>query len=187
MNANMTLLTAAKLFRDAGAVKRYHVKRVLRTQTVAEHTFGVLMLVKQVMPAMLNAHMVTAILHHDLPELITGDIPAPIKRAHPELGPLLDSIEAGMAPLYDQADARLTAEQHALLKWADRMELVQWCLEEWRMGNTYVKDTIRRGMGWIQAARIPSANAVTLTNEVLKEMESLGLAPATGAELEMKT
>lgn len=178
----MKALVEATLYRDAGAVKRYHVKRTHRTQTIAEHTFCMLMLVKQVAPHMDKSALYPAILHHDLPELMTGDVPAPIKRVHPELGPLMDSIERDLHPLYQEFN--LTQEEAALLKWADRMELVLWCLEEFRLGNTYVKPTVARGLGWIIAAYLPSC-AKQLTDEVVLDALSLGIAPATGAELEM--
>lgn len=181
----MKPLVEATLYRDGGAVKRYHVKRTIRTQTVAEHTFGMLMLVKQVVGYQAKEFdmqvVYEAIMHHDLPELMTGDMPAPIKRAHPELGPLMDSIEQELAPLY--RDFELSPLETALCKWADRMELVLWCLEEYRMGNTYVKDTIRRGIGWILAGRMPDC-CRQLTDDVVRELRTLNITPATGAELE---
>ena len=184
----MKALVEATLYRDAGAVKRYHVKRTHRTQTIAEHTFGMLMLVKQVTEGQgeyglqSRATLYEAILHHDLPELMTGDVPAPIKRVHPELGPLMDSIEQDLYPLY--RDYTLTQEESALLKWADRMELVLWCLEEFRMGNTYTKPTVARGLGWILASYLPEC-CRTLTGEAVEEARSLGIEPAQGAELEL--
>lgn len=182
----MKPLVEAQLYRDAGAIKRYHVKRTLRQQTVAEHTFGVLMLVKQVAVMSLSHQDLVAvyetIMHHDLPELFTGDVPAPIKRAHPELGPLLDRIESELHPLYQ--DYQLEPHMVSLCKWADRMELVLWCLEEVRMGNTFCTQTVRRGLGWILASHIPDC-AKTLTNEVVADALSVGIEPATGAELEM--
>lgn len=181
----MKPLVEAQLYRDAGAVKRYHVKRTLRQQTVAEHTFGMLMLVKQVAPHLDKSMLYTAILHHDLPELMTGDVPAPIKRAHPELGPLMNSIEEELVPLYNPACEGLTHEEQSLLKWADRMELVLWCLEEYRMGNTFVVDTIRRGIGWILAGHMPDC-CRTLTDAVVRELrDQHKINPAAGAELEM--
>lgn len=183
----MKALVEAKLYRDAGNVQRYHVKRTHRRQTVAEHTFGMLMLVKQVLAhTEINPDRVVLmynyILHHDLPELMTGDIPAPIKRAHPTLGPMLDSIEADMHPLY--LDAAMTPGELALIKWADRMELVLWCLEEVRMGNTYCTTTVARGLGWILAGHVPKCCQV-LTEQVVADAHSVGIAPCVGAELEM--
>lgn len=176
----MKALVEATLYRDAGQVKRYHVKRTHRTQTVAEHTFGMLMLVRQVDPHA-SKSLYNAILHHDLPELFTGDVPAPIKRAHPDLGSLMDSIEEGLTPLYQ--DIALIPEEQVLLKWADRMELVMWCLEEVRMGNTKLVDAVRRGLGWIIAGRVPEC-ARQLTEEVVADAATLCIQPATGAELE---
>lgn len=183
----MKALVEATLYRDAGAVKRYHVKRTHRYQTIAEHTFGMLMLVKQVTAGKLSderkVDLYEAILHHDLPELFTGDIPAPIKRVHPDLGPLMDSIEEGLTPLYMNVED-LFPEDAVLVKWADRMELVLWCLEEVRMGNTNLIPTVARGLGWILAVRIPDC-AQALTEEVVADALTVGIAPATGAELEM--
>lgn len=184
----MKALVKTKLYRDAGAVNRYHAVRTQRTQTIAEHTFGMLMLIKQVTEGQSEhglqsrAVLYEAVMHHDLPELMTGDIPAPIKRAHPELGPLLDSIEQCMYPLYQVYT--LTQEEAALLKWADRMELVLWCLEEVRMGNTYLKTTAARGLGWVLASYIPKC-CLVLTGEVLADSQSLGIEPTGGAELEL--
>lgn len=183
-HTEMKPLVKAELFRDAAAVKRYHAKRVLREQSVGAHSFNMMLLVQQVMPNC-RKEVLLAVMHHDLPELVTGDIPAPIKRAHPMLGPLMDEIEQDLAPLYH--DFKLFEDEAAVVKWADRMELVLWCLEEYRMGNTYTKDTIRRGMGWIMAAPYPSQAIRDFTFEVWVECtEKHGLDPATGAELEMK-
>lgn len=184
----MKALVEATLYRDAGAVKRYHVKRVLRTQTNAEHTFGVLMLLKQVTadeawdPARL-LELYEAALHHDLPELMTGDVPAPIKRVHPGLGPMMESIEEQLFPLYRNTYG-MGPDDAALLKWADRMELVLWCLEEVRMGNTLAAGIVSRGLGWILVAHLPEC-AQALTDEVVADALTVGIAPATGAELEM--
>lgn len=184
----MNQLTEATLYRDAGAVKRYHTKRTLRVQSVAEHTFGMLMLVKQVLEQHDEVYseadvfwLYNAIMHHDLPELYTGDVPAPIKRAHPELGPLLDSIEKDLAPLYrdDTVDPAFVG----LIKWADRMELVLWGLEEFRMGNTYTTQLVSRGLGWILASFIPPC-ALNLTGEVVDDARTLGIIPDVGSDLE---
>lgn len=177
----MNPLVEATLYRDAGAVKRYHVKRVQRTQTIAEHTFGILMLIKQVCPDC-RKEVYNAVLHHDLPELFTGDIPAPIKRVHPELRPLMERIEEDLVPLHQ--DIPLSIPEAILLKWADRMELVLWCLEEVRLGNTFCRATVARGLGWILMAKIPD-EAVALTDAAVADAWTLGIAPATGAELEM--
>lgn len=178
----MKQLTEINLYRDAANVLRYHTKRTLRQQTVGAHTFDLMMLVQTVAPDC-RKEVLLACMKHDLPELFTGDLPAPIKRADPELAMLLEAVERGLYPLYEEFN--LTEEEEALVKWADRMELVLWCLEEHHLGNKYVVDTIRRGMGWILAGRVPTG-CQQLTDDVVRELRSRGLSPAAGAELEMK-
>jgi 5'-deoxynucleotidase YfbR-like HD superfamily hydrolase len=190
----MSEYTEAKLYRDAGAVKRFHVLRTHRAQSVAEHSFGMLMLLKQVMEAGFwttrdQLETYHRVMHHDLPEFYTGDIPGPIKRAHPALGPLLDEIEEDLAPLYrpEDTDTVMHGEITALVKWADRMEGALWAMEELRMGNLNMRPVVERYLGWMTAARIPDcANA--LTKEVVQiVVDEFGILPATGATLEMKS
>lgn len=174
----MNLLTQATLYRDAADVKRYHTKRTQRTQTLGAHSFNMLMLVQLVDPDC-RKQMLLAVAHHDLPELETGDIPAPIKRMHDTLGPLLDSIEECLFPLF--MDFQLTPDEQLLLKWADTMELVMWCVEEFKLGNYYAKDTAERGMSWILESRkdnqfiAHNSNADNLTQQVLFAMLALGM------------
>jgi 5'-deoxynucleotidase YfbR-like HD superfamily hydrolase len=170
----VNVLTEANLYREAADVVRYHTKRVHRSQSIGAHSFGIMLLLNQVAPDARKAVFVAA-MHHDLPELITGDIPAPIKKMHDALGPLMDDIESGLAPLF--RDCGLTPMEERLLKWADRMELVLWCLEEVRMGNTYLRETVAKGLMWIlETPRegLPLAVQV-LTNEVVQDVLSLNI------------
>lgn len=174
-------LVDVTLMRDAADVARYHTKRTIRQQTIGQHSFNMLTLLLKVLPGA-RRELLLSCVFHDLPELITGDVPAPVKRAHPDLKDMLDRAEWGIgAPLY--RDFLLTEEEIDLLKWADRMELVLWCLEEVRYGNTFAVDTVRRGMGWILMAGVPRC-ACELTDDVCSDMRHLGITPATGEELE---
>jgi hypothetical protein len=141
----MTALEEAMLYRDAGAVKRYHTVRTVRQQDLSAHTHGVLMLIKQVYPEC-SRHLLIAAMHHDLPELITGDVPAPVKRSSPGLAVVLEELEKGAAPLYQ--DMGLTPFEECVLKWCDTFELVLYCMEEVLMGNDYAAIPMRRGLNW---------------------------------------
>lgn len=179
----MDPLVEARLYRDAGAVTRYHTQRTIRRQTVAEHSFGVCMLIRQVWPDC-SRNLLFAAMHHDLPELMTGDIPAPVKRAHPQMDTYLEEFEASLHPLFYDT-VFMDAEELALLKWADTMELVLWCLEEFRMGNkqTNICDMVRRALGWVLARRVPLC-AVQLTAAIVADATSHGLSPYSGKALE---
>ena len=141
----MNQLQKAMLFRDAGAVKRYHTCRMARQQDLAAHTHGVAMLVLQVFPEC-SKNLLVATLHHDLPELVTGDIPAPTKRGSVVLTLELERMEQGTAPLY--VDMGLSPFEECVLKWCDTFELVLFCMEDLLMGNVYATAPLRKGLHW---------------------------------------
>lgn len=134
------------LLRDAAAVQRFHTNRKLRQQNLAEHSFGVMQLIRYIWPEA-RREVYLAAMHHDLPEFITGDIPAPIKRRMPTLAVALEQAERGAAPLYQ--DFGLTPTEEAVLKWCDTMELVLWCLEEIQLGSVFGIGPCATGLTWL--------------------------------------
>jgi hypothetical protein len=135
------------VLRDAAATTRYHTKRTIRQQDLAAHSFGVMQIIHQVWPECRKVLM-TAAMFHDLPEYVTGDIPAPVKRSCPQLATVLEEVERGTAPLYQDLD--LTVAEELVLRWSDTMELCLWCHEEIMLGNMYCMDTLKRGLGWCE-------------------------------------
>lgn len=180
----MKQIVETQLYRDAGAVKRFHTQRTHRSQSLAEHTFNVMMLLKRTaaLPPDRMCILYEAALHHDLPELFTGDIPAPVKRSSMELAQSLSDLESDLHPLYRNNDD-LTEYEAALLCWADRAELVLWCLEELRMGNTFVIPMVSRALGWIRASAKPHGTEV-LTAEIFANAETLSVYPDNYSDLE---
>lgn len=152
----MKALEQACLMRDAGAVKRFHTVRMLRSQPVAEHSFNMLLLLQQVWPTA-PARLLRAVIHHDLPELVTGDVPAPTKRNIPSLSIILEEAERGAGPLY-RDDEDLTTYEQAVLKWVDYMELALWCMEEMNMGNMYALPPFTNVMIWVQGMLVYGAD-----------------------------
>jgi 5'-deoxynucleotidase YfbR-like HD superfamily hydrolase len=151
--------------RDASAVVRFHTARMTRQQTVAEHSYGVAMLVLEVEPT--DFLLVRAALYHDLSEAATGDIPAPAKWDNPQLAAVLTEVEAEYDARFGTA-IDLTPYQKHVLKWCDAMELVLWCREEWCMGNAYAREIMRRGMDHVmQRVRHPNDRAAAFFNAVL--------------------
>lgn len=160
-------LIKTQTLRDAGAVVRYHTARMTRQQTVAEHSYGVAMLVKEVEPG--DHLLLIAALHHDLSEAATGDIPAPAKWDNPELSKVLTAIEAKYDTRYGTA-VQLSDHQAHVLRWCDTMELVLWCREEWRMGNKYAETIMLRGLDHIShTLGHPNEAAAIFFYDVLQE------------------
>lgn len=176
---NLHGLELAALMRDAAAVRRYHTRRMLREQTLAEHSFGVQQLILQIMPEP-PARLLVAAIHHDLPEYVTGDVPGPAKRASPRMEVLFEELEKGCAPLY--LDCNLTPYEEAVLKWCDTMELVLFCLEEVQMGNAYAGETVATGLRWVrnytvvnQPTSRAGLRAIMLFNGALRQAMSLNI------------
>lgn len=90
-----------------------------------------------------------AALYHDAPEIITGDMPTPVKYSSPGLRDAYKALEAesvdSMTRLLPPELAEevspfitgslLTAEEKRLLKAADRLSALVKCMEEQRSGN----------------------------------------------------
>lgn len=123
--------------RGYGAVKRYHVMRTHRTQTVAEHSQGVAIIILQIFPAA-DARLLRAALTHDFHERDTGDMPSTAKWKFP-------GLKAAMQEAEDQwngdhagyGDSALPDFEKRILKWADYLELMLWSIEEMMLGNRY--------------------------------------------------
>ena len=89
-------------------------------------------------------------LYHDLPEVLTGDLPTPIKYFSPEMrenyklieahatAQLLEKLPAELravyAPLLSPSDTDHTL--HKLIKAADKLSALIKCMEEEKSGNT---------------------------------------------------
>lgn len=92
-----------------------------------------------------------AALYHDASEILTGDMPTPIKYDNPDIKAAYKQVEAmaeqkllSMLPeeLRSDFDAAVTVpdpEVHALVKAADKLSAYIKCVEELKAGNTEFK------------------------------------------------
>lgn len=126
------------ILREAGAVRRLHTARTLRQQTLAEHSWGVAMLVLELMPSA-RATLLHWALTHDLHELETGDTPAPTKWKHPAIEDALRAAECAWDRCYLSARHSLSTAERQVFKWADMAELVAWTREELLLGNQLIR------------------------------------------------
>lgn len=104
----------------SGKVGRYHTHYGI-DQTNADHQWGVALFILLYHPNPSRSLLIAA-LTHDMPELITGDPPAPSKRFFPELTALHDRIEGVAARMLGLPEVELTKEEGLWLKLADRYE-----------------------------------------------------------------
>ena len=113
-----------------------------------------------------------AALYHDAPEIITGDMPTPVKYSSPTLrdaykaletesvrcmtGLLPDELSEELSPFI--SGELLTAEEKRLLKAADRLSALIKCTEEQRSGNHEFDAALTQQRAALQAMQCPEAD-----------------------------
>jgi hypothetical protein len=107
-----------------GSVTRYHQEQPELRQSVAQHTWGVCVILLHLWPSV-TPETLYAALYHDVAEGFIGDVPAPVKRALPEG---IEGLErAFMEHLKLPYDGDLMQSNLAKLKVADYAELCIHC------------------------------------------------------------
>ena len=160
-------------------IPRWSLMRCARTENLAEHTAETAQLA-HVLCCASNAlfggdvradKVAAAALYHDAPEIITGDLPTPVKYRSTEMknaykkieqeaqGELLamlpEELRTVMTPALYAAD--LTAQEKKLLKAADRLSAVIKCVIEAGSGNGEFASAYDQQMEALHAMECPEA------------------------------
>ena len=128
----------------AGRIRRLHIRPVIgEEQNVAAHTWGLSMILLDLFPDISKGGLVFA-LRHDIPEVVTGDIPANVKWANPDLEKALDEREKSflkdMGWISEHGGVPSWGRENLYIQLADRIELLFYCLEQMYMGNWLLAD-----------------------------------------------
>lgn len=131
-----TLPQRVKFAREAGAVRRLHVHRVIGGYDIAQHTFNALCLLR-LLNEEADRELFWALLVHDLPERLTGDIPAPVKWVggwfnRDQYEEIEKSILQGIG---FGSDFKLSEKNQMWLKFIDACEFYMTCLDQEMLGN----------------------------------------------------
>ena len=107
-------------------------------------------------------------LYHDCSEILTGDLPTPIKYYNPEIrqayrqverqacGRLLDTLPEALRPAFGPLLAGETQERlHELVKAADKLSAYIKCIEERRAGNDEFLSAEKQTRQWLEASPLP--------------------------------
>lgn len=127
--------------RAAGDILRFHTSPLRQPQTVGQHTYNVALLVLAIDPDASPALLRAALLH-DAPEIMTGDVPSPVKWKHQFLEDALREVEAIMLRRINFP--QLTTTEREILKLADHIEGAYFCVEQAERGDTLGLDIARK-------------------------------------------
>lgn len=142
-----------QMIERSAVVKRYHTEPTSRTQTVGEHTYGVVWLtalMSQELDVPITVELLMGALAHDAAEHAVGDVPSPTKR-DPAVRAAFDLAEAmHMDSLGLEDVANPTPELAAVIKLADIMEGIMFCTAEVRRGNADMKLSLRNYVAYAE-------------------------------------
>ena len=161
-------------------IRRWGLMRSSITKNDAEHSLQVAMLAHGMALIGKNRygrdcnpeHIVTLAVYHDASEVITGDMPTPVKYSSPGLRDAYKALDAesvaSMTRLLPPELAEevspfisgslLTAEEKRLLKAADRLSALVKCMEEQRSGNHEFDAALRQQQEALEGMHCPEAD-----------------------------
>lgn len=161
-------------------INRWGLMRNTRPENIAEHSLEVA-IITHLLCELHNrrfggnidvSRAVLAAVYHDVPEIITGDMPTPVKYYDPEIRDaykkvehaatekLLAAMPADLRDAYrpileEDSDPKIAA----IVKAADKLSALIKCVEERRSGNTDFSDAEGQTLESIKNMRLPEADA----------------------------
>ena len=156
-----------KVARNGNAVKRWHTRRMLTSDSVGEHTANVLAIIFA-----LDSHPSRSLLHaalyHDIAEQWTGDIPATAKWRSARLKSACDSLEDDMMLENSIKVPALEGEERLTLKWADMLELLYRCFDEIELGNSTMHAVFKTGVEYLGTLE-EHPRGILILNQLLED------------------
>ncbi len=167
----MTFVERLEVLYAAGEVKRLHTVPTLKSRTVAAHVYGAQCIAEELcaLNTVPPGPVLHALLYHDAPEVETGDVPAPTKRASKEIDLALEAMEekfckATGIPVI--APRFFSVLEYDIVKAADYLDLGMICVQELMLGNRH------------QRIGLVLKNIIDYTREL--EVKVLGVAQLRG-------
>ena len=140
-------------------INRWGLMRNTRLENIQEHSHQVAVLA-HALAVIENRYfggqidpgaVALAALYHDASEILTGDMPTPIKYDNPDIQSAYKDVEAvaerkllsmlppDLRPDFEEAVTIPDPEVHAIVKAADKLSAYLKCVEELKAGNTEFK------------------------------------------------
>lgn len=136
----------------AGQVRRFHIHPTIGQETVAEHTYGVAMLVLMLTNRKASAALLRAALYHDIPEIETSDVPFTVKASFPIVKCSLEVLEEEFLTKWDMI-IDLNEADKLVLKWADMLQLLFYCKQQRELGNRGMNAVFARGVDFLNSLK----------------------------------
>lgn len=161
-------------------IRRWSLMHAARPETLSEHTaetailaHTLCLIAQQVTGTPVRPETVAvAALYHDAPEILTGDMPTPVKYKNERIHTAYKALEAESAvamlgllppalrqPMAGYVTGRtLTEAESRLLKAADRLSALIKCIEEVQAGNREFAAALEQQKAALAAMHCPEAD-----------------------------
>ncbi len=176
----MELYTFSALLARMKYINRWGLMHSTRPENLGEHTMEVAslshmlaLLAKNKFSAPVRPEMVAvAALYHDAGEIVTGDLPTPVKYKNPAIHAAYKVLEEETLTTYLHlmpGEVReemapyitgkiLSEREHAILKGADRLSALIKCIEEEKGGNMEFAPAKAQQTAALLAMQLPEVN-----------------------------
>ncbi len=161
-------------------IRRWALMRNTRPENISEHSYEVAVLA-HALALLTNAHYggqvdpdrcVTMAVYHDVPEILTGDMPTPVKYYSPAireayrqveqaacdklLSTLPEELREEFRPLLTETAG--TPEERRIVKAADKLSALIKCVEELAQGNREFASARRATEQAVREMQLPAAD-----------------------------
>lgn len=167
----MQTLKTLNMCLSSGQIKRYHTLPTVGQESVAEHSFGVALIILYLTEGT-PGNLIRWALTHDVAEAAIGDIPAPVKWKHPILRTALEAIEEDFNGEYDLG-VHLTEEQKGIAKYADLLQMCWYSVEQVRLGNKNLAPVFLRASKYIREQLPRNERGLGLLSELTAEFRDV--------------
>lgn len=127
----------------SGSVERFHTMRKIKSQNIAEHSWGVAVLADYIFGQNFP-NLVRYALYHDAAEIVTGDTPATAKWESEKLERTLSKLERDVCEKMKIMYEPPNHLERDALKICDLLELMFYCSHEFHMGNKFASEPFKK-------------------------------------------
>lgn len=153
-------------------INRWGLMRNARQENLSEHTLEVAYIAHALalMSGMEPSRAVFCALYHDCSEIITGDLPTPIKYDNPEIRKnyrqieraaverLLSALPKELSARYEPCFFEEDEQVRKLVKAADKLSALLKCIEEIQMGNRDFCSAKEAQLAALRAVGLPAVD-----------------------------
>ncbi len=153
-------------------INRWGLMRNARQENLCEHTLEVTYIAHALalMSGVEPSRAVFCALYHDCSEIITGDLPTPIKYDNPEIRKnyreiertaekrLLSALPKELSKEYESCFFEEDEQVRKLVKAADKLSALLKCVEEIQMGNRDFLSAREAQLSALKAMKLPAVD-----------------------------